>query len=67
MNLCTKVKKLNIQFSGKSLPPISVSAGIAIYPKNGIDARSLIAAADLALYQAKSLGRDRVACASARE
>ena len=37
----------------------SASLGIARFPRDGDDAESLLKAADLALYQAKSLGRDR--------
>lgn len=38
----------------------SASLGVANYPKHGTDLDSLLKAADLALYHAKSLGRDRV-------
>lgn len=61
--LRTKIKQLNLEFSGTTLPAISISAGIAVYPDNGIDGRSLIAAADKALYKAKSSGRDNVVSA----
>ena len=37
----------------------SASLGVAIYPRDAPDAESLIRAADLALYRAKALGRDR--------
>jgi len=59
-------KKMIMHLAGESLPTITISIGIAMYPNNGTDARSLIAAADLALYQAKAQGRDRVVDASAR-
>lgn len=58
--LRSEVKKLKLTFSGTVLPAISISAGIAVYPSNGCDGRSLIAAADIALYKAKSTGRDKV-------
>ncbi|OIQ72045.1 cyclic di-GMP phosphodiesterase Gmr [mine drainage metagenome] len=38
---------------------ISVSLGCAIYPSDGTDAETLLRRADLALYAAKSAGRDR--------
>jgi diguanylate cyclase (GGDEF)-like protein len=37
-----------------------VSIGVAAYPKDGHDANELIHQADLAVYQAKLLGRNRV-------
>ncbi|MEO8402329.1 MAG: diguanylate cyclase [Gammaproteobacteria bacterium] len=64
--LRTEIKKMKVEYSGKVLPAISISAGIAVYPDNGSEGRSLIAAADLALYKAKSSGRDRVVSAPFR-
>ncbi|MGH9857813.1 MAG: GGDEF domain-containing protein, partial [Acidobacteriota bacterium] len=46
--------------SPKSEPVVSISAGIASYPENGESSKTLIAAADRALYQAKTGGRNRV-------
>lgn len=58
--LRSEIKQLKLTFSGIALPAISISAGISVYPSNGSDGRSLIAAADIALYKAKSTGRDKV-------
>lgn len=48
---------------GRSLPPVTASLGLATYPVHGAGARSLLIAADLALYRAKAAGRNRVASA----
>jgi diguanylate cyclase (GGDEF)-like protein len=45
------------KFPGRS---ITLSIGIAEYPKNGEAVETALAAADAALYQAKRAGRDRV-------
>jgi diguanylate cyclase (GGDEF)-like protein len=39
---------------------VSFSAGVAQYPEDGLDLQSLYHAADMALYQAKKAGRDRI-------
>lgn len=38
---------------------VSGSAGVALYPRDGHDAETLIAAADVAMYHAKLLGKNR--------
>lgn len=45
------------------LGAVSVSGGVAEYPYDGLDATKLLRAADTALYEAKRLGRNRVAAA----
>jgi diguanylate cyclase (GGDEF)-like protein len=45
------------KFSGRQ---ITLSIGIAEFPRNGEAPESVVAAADAALYQAKRAGRDRV-------
>lgn len=54
------VKLLTLVDGEQSLGEITVSLGVAIFPDNGTDPKTLIAAADAALYQAKRNGRDRV-------
>ena len=46
--------------AGGRTVPVSVSAGCAVYPSQGPDAPGLLKAADLALYEAKRSGRNRV-------
>ena len=41
--------------------PLTVSFGVASYPRHGADPDALVSAADQALYAAKELGRDRSA------
>jgi diguanylate cyclase (GGDEF)-like protein len=40
--------------------PVTMSVGVATMPLNALDAERLVAAADVALYEAKGDGRDRV-------
>ena len=42
---------------------VTVSAGVAVYPPDGVDANTLVAAADEALYTSKRAGRDRATLA----
>ena len=51
---------------GKRSVELTVSAGVAEFPLDGDSPEALIVSADAALYQAKRLGRDRVAQASGR-
>ena len=48
-----------------ALKPITISAGVAIFPDHGGNGKDVIRAADAALYRAKEEGRDRVVVASA--
>jgi diguanylate cyclase (GGDEF)-like protein len=56
-------------FGGPDEPPltITVSIGIASYPHHGETYKTLVGAADRALYQAKHQGRDRVCTATEPE
>jgi diguanylate cyclase (GGDEF)-like protein/PAS domain S-box-containing protein len=55
-----EVKELSLQYRGKRLDPITLSLGVAEFPRNGHNAEELLRAADSALYRAKAEGRDRV-------
>lgn len=59
--LIERVRDLRIDCDGQLVGGITVSAGIAISPNHSGHIDGLIAAADRALYAAKSAGRDRIA------
>ena len=54
------VKQLHVHCAGQSLPGITLSAGVAEFPNHGAILNDILKAADIALYQAKAAGRDRV-------
>jgi diguanylate cyclase (GGDEF)-like protein len=55
------VRHLSLNHRGQTLGTVTLSAGIAAYPRHGENPDDLIRAADEALYRAKKAGRDRVA------
>ncbi len=52
-----------IQYRGRILRALSISAGLAALPDNGLSGEELLKAADTALYRAKHEGRDRLVIA----
>lgn len=58
------IKHLNLHNRHQQLGTITLSLGVAIFPKHGMTGEMVIQAADSALYQAKGEGRDRVIVAS---
>jgi diguanylate cyclase (GGDEF)-like protein/PAS domain S-box-containing protein len=56
-------KRIHLMHEGQSLGPTSLSIGISASPTHGTTGEALLRAADLALYDAKHSGRDRVAIA----
>ncbi|WP_013324848.1 sensor domain-containing diguanylate cyclase [Gloeothece verrucosa] len=61
--LQTNIKTLNVQVRDQKLESITVSMGVASFPKHGDSYELLLHRADEALYQAKQQGRDRIVCA----
>ena len=57
------IKNLNLEYLDRSLGTITVSIGVSSFPQHGATPEVLIKAADIALYQAKIQGRDRVVLA----
>ena len=51
---------ISMTYAGKNLGNVTLSAGVATFPRHGDTADVLIAAADQAMYQSKVMGRDRV-------
>ncbi|HXC37372.1 MAG TPA: sensor domain-containing diguanylate cyclase [Burkholderiales bacterium] len=51
---------LKVNHAGQELEPISLSVGVAMYPDDEADGAALVKAADVALFQAKKSGRNRV-------
>lgn len=54
-------------YKGKNLAGVTVSMGVADFPVDGDSAAALLKAADMALYQAKETGRNKVVLAGAAQ
>lgn len=64
-NIRIAVERLHIPHAGTSIGIVSISAGVAtVTPTVEDDAGSLVEASDLALYRAKSSGRNRIVAGS---
>ncbi len=58
--LMEAVRAMHIKVGGQLLPGVTISMGLASYPEHGNSVERLMQSADLALYEAKRLGRDRL-------
>ncbi len=59
-----RLEQQEVHHDGQSLGTITMSAGLAQYPEHGQKEEYLIRLADMALYQAKESGRNRVLAAT---
>ncbi|SDP19404.1 diguanylate cyclase (GGDEF) domain-containing protein [Nakamurella panacisegetis] len=59
----TRISELRVSHRGGTLPTVTLSAGIAVYPEDGRTATQVIDAADAALYAAKRNGRNQIGVA----
>lgn len=59
-DLLGAVRRLRLEWGGTPLEPVTVSIGLALFPRDGGSPAALLAAADAALYRAKQAGRDRL-------
>jgi diguanylate cyclase (GGDEF)-like protein len=50
------------RFLGEHEVRVTVSGGVACFPKDGDDAKSLLYAADMAMYEAKAAGKGKICC-----
>ncbi|NEO25881.1 MAG: diguanylate cyclase, partial [Kamptonema sp. SIO4C4] len=57
------IKQVKIEHQGQTIGTITLSLGVACFPKHGETRDAVIRAADAALYRAKAQGRDLVVCA----
>ncbi len=55
-----EVRHLKVQDNNQTLGGITLSLGVAVFPLNGSTMEAVLRSADLALYQAKHEGRNRV-------
>lgn len=65
-SLLTAYRELNVDADEIDLCGLTFSAGIAVYPEDGTDLRTLVACADRRLLLAKTQGRARIVCRESR-
>ena len=62
--LAQDTREMQCACRGKPLPCVTVSIGVAQFPLHAQSLKSVIRAADQALYAAKNAGRDRIEAAA---
>ena len=61
--LCELAHHIPVPLEGQFIGNVTLSLGVAIFPRHGSTSTDILKAADDALYRAKDQGRDRVALA----
>lgn len=61
--LMVTVRSTTAKWGERTLPPITVSLGLALFPEHGPEMETLLQKADMALYEAKKAGRNRLTVA----
>jgi diguanylate cyclase (GGDEF)-like protein len=59
--LCASIRSLQVPFADRRVTT-TASIGVAAHPEDGGSSEAIYMAADVALYRAKALGKDRVTC-----
>jgi len=59
------IGELKVKVRGQVLLRVTASVGVAVFPDNGTNVDSLITAADVALYRAKTKGRNCIVVSDA--
>jgi diguanylate cyclase (GGDEF)-like protein/PAS domain S-box-containing protein len=62
--ICEYAKQFHLQFEGQTLPAVTLSLGVAIFPGDGTTSTAMLRAVDAALYRAKREGSGRVVVAN---
>jgi len=64
--LRAQVAALKLEYAGQALGTVTISLGVAAFPRDGADTEALLRSADAALYAAKRSGRNRAVVASGK-
>ncbi|WP_420334581.1 nitrate- and nitrite sensing domain-containing protein [Roseibium sp.] len=58
------IEKISVRYGEKTLPKITISIGLSLYPDHGVIPQDLMKMADDALYKSKANGRNQITVAS---
>ena len=61
------ITRLQVEHYRAMIGPVTLSAGVAIFPDHGLTGDAVLRAADTALYRAKTEGRNRIFTAGAAD